>query len=427
MSVQRDIPELLKAGIITPDTAEKIRQYYKSKDGSSSNRLFLAFGILGALLIGLGIILIIAHNWDELSTNTKTFFSFLPLVIAQIICAFVLVRKPTNKVWKESATTFLIFAIGACNSLISQIYHISGDLSSFLLIWLLLSLPLIYIMKSSMGALLYVMGITYYVMELRYFSYLNSDSHYYWLLLLAVLPQYFILFKKQPKSNFLIIENWLIPLSLTIALATVTSDSGSLIFIAYFSLFGLLYIIGNNSFFIDKSLRNNPYKVIGSIGTLILLFMASFQGFWTDLNGEKYSFGNLITTGEFWASLVISAGALLYLYKQQKGRSFRELPPFSIIFLLFIPIFILGYFSQIPVILINLIILVLSILTITEGARRGNLGILNFGLSIITVWIIIRFINSDLSFIIRGLLLMVIGLGFFIANYLMLKRRKKND
>lgn len=426
MGIEKDIPELLKAGIITPEAADGIRQYYKSKEGSSSNRLFLAFGILGAILVGLGIILIIAHNWDELSRTTKTSFAFLSLIASQVISVYVLLRKSTNPVWIESTTTFLFFAVGACISLISQIYHIPGNLSSFLLVWMLLILPLIYVMKSSVAALLYIVGITYYAIEAGYFAYLNSESYMYWGLLFAVLPQYYLLFKNQPKSNFLVVENWLIPLSITIVLGTIASGMGSLMFVAYFSLFGLFHIIGNNSFFEEKGLRNNPYKVIGTLGTLVLLFMSSFEGFWMDLRSDFYGVENLLTAIELWASIIITIIATVYLYKQQKDKPLRELPILSPIFLIFIPIFIIGYFTTISVVLINLIILVVSIMKIMEGAKREHLGILNFGLSIITIWIIIRFLNSDLSFVIRGLILMAIGIGFFTANYLMLKKRKRN-
>ncbi|MGB3345569.1 MAG: DUF2157 domain-containing protein [Aequorivita sp.] len=427
MSITKDIPELIKAGIITPETAEQIQQYYKGKSGSSSNRLFIAFGILGAILVGLGIILIIAHNWDELSRSTKTILAFLPLVAAQAICAFVLLKKSDNKAWIESATTFLFFAVGACISLISQIYNIPGNLSSFLLIWMLLCLPLIYVMKSSAVALLYIVGITYYAVEASYFSYPTTDSYLYWGLLLAVLPQYYFLFRNHPKSNFLTVENWLIPLSITIVLGTLASGASPLMYVAYFSLFGLFYTIGNNAFLKDKSLRNNSYKVIGTLGTLILLFINSFEGFWRDIILEQYVFGNWLTTTEFWVAIGMSLLALYYLYTQQKNKPLREIPILSPIFPIFIIIFIIGLFSSFAVVLINIVILTISIMTIIEGAKKEHLGILNFGLSIITLWIIIRFLNTDLSFVIRGILLMIIGIGFFTANYWMLKKRKTNE
>ena len=181
----KDIPELVKADIISQETADKIRDFYRNKGGPSTNRLFIVFGILGAILIGLGIILIIAHNWDELSRTTKTLFAFLPLLIGQTLCGFVLIKKQDSVAWRESGTAFLFFAVGASISLVSQIYNIPGNLSSFLLTWMLLCLPLIYVMKSSIASLLYLIGITYYAGETGYWSSLSSESYFYWILLLT--------------------------------------------------------------------------------------------------------------------------------------------------------------------------------------------------------------------------------------------------
>ena len=427
MSIEKDIAKLIDAGIVSPETAQKIERYYQNKKRSSTNRLFIAFGILGAILISLGIILIIAHNWDELSRTTKTIFTFLPLVSTQLLCAFVLLKKSDNKTWIESATTLLFFAIGACIALISQVYNIPGNLSTFLLIWMLLALPLIYVMKSSIAPLLYLIGITYYAAETSYFDFPSTTSYAYWGLLIAVLPQYFLAIKNYPKSNFTSVENWLIPLSTTIALGTLASGVGYFLYVAYFSLFGLFLNIGNNEFFKDHKLINNPYHVIGTIGTVILLFVSSFEGFWMEISYQNTELGNWFSYQSFWVSIGLSLLAILYLLKQQKNKSIRELPIFSPIFIIFFILFGIGQYTPTVRILINIMILILSILTIVEGAKKEHLGILNFGLAIITLWIIIRFLNTDLSFVIRGLLLMAIGVGFFIANYWMLKKRKSHE
>jgi hypothetical protein len=79
------------------------------------------------------------------------------------------------------------------------------------------------------------------------------------------------------------------------------------------------------------------------------------------------------------------------------------------------------------VILTNFFVLAIGILTIREGAKQNHLGILNYGLLIITALVICRFFDTDLSFILRGILFMLVGAGFFAANYWMMKKRKTND
>ena len=138
-----NLEELLKEGIISKENADDIRQYYQSKNEGSSNRLFLVFGLLGAVLVGLGIILIIANNWDSFSKVTKTVLAFVPLVIGQGFCTYSLLKMPDNKTWREAASSFTFFAVGAGIALISQIYHIQGSTAEFLLTWMLLTLPLV--------------------------------------------------------------------------------------------------------------------------------------------------------------------------------------------------------------------------------------------------------------------------------------------
>jgi uncharacterized membrane protein len=162
MKVSKDLTELVQAGVIDQLTADKISNYYATKTTSPQSKMVIVFGILGSLLVSLGIILILAHNWDDLTRTTKSIFAFIPLVIGQGLCAFSLWKKRDSTAWREASAVFLYFAIGACISLISQIYNIPGNLTSFLLTWLLLGLPLVYLLNSSSASLLYIIGITYY-------------------------------------------------------------------------------------------------------------------------------------------------------------------------------------------------------------------------------------------------------------------------
>ena len=428
MSILKDIPELIKAGIISQETADKINDYYTNKNRNSPNRLFVVFGIFGAILVGLGIILLVAHNWDDLSRTTKSFFAFLPLVVGQIFCGFVLIKKTGSVGWRESVTVFLFFSIGACISLITQIYNIPGDLTSFLLTWMLLCLPLVYLMRSSITSLLYLTGITYYSVETSYWwSHPSSESYLYWLLLLAVLPHYYLLYKKKPESNFIIFHNWLVPLSVIICLGTVAKNEGDLMYIAYFSLFGLFYLIGNSTFFQQQKLRNNGYKILGSLGTIVLLLVLSFDGFWQDLRNRDFNSGELITSPEFFASAVISLFGFVILYFQQKNKPSKEIEPIALVSILFIITFIIGLASPVSVVLINLFVFAIGLLTIVDGAKKDHLGILNYGLLIIMILAVCRFFDTDLSFIIRGLLFVTVGIGFFATNYWMIKKRKANE
>ncbi len=425
MSIIKDLSELSKKGVITEETFHRIKDYYDSKKESQAGKLFTVFGILGAVLVGLGIILIVAHNWYDLSVGVRTFFAFLPLVTGQIFCTYTFLRKRGNASWEESSATYLFFAIGACISLISQIYHIPGNISSLLFTWALLALPLVYIMRSSVVSLLYIVYITYYVAELGYWNENEFQSLRYWYLILGILPHYYFLYRKKPDSNFINIHNWAIPVSLAIALGSVARSNEELMFIAYMSLFGLFYLAGT---IISKEnlIFKNGMKVIGSLGTLVVLLILSFDWFWKNLRKSEVKIEEVLLSPEFMVAVILSVFAFVLLYFYLKNRRINETNPISLVFPLFIVTYLIGHFSVLAVVLVNLFILVVGLITIIDGIKKDHLGILNWGLLVITALVTCRFFDDNLSFIVRGALFLVVGAGFFGSNYVLLKRRRHN-
>jgi hypothetical protein len=280
-------------------------------------------------------------------------------------------------------------------------------------------------MKSSITSMLIIIGITFFACETSYWSGPNKTSYEYWLVIAALLPHYYLLLKRKPESNFRILLTWLLPLSIIICLGTLSESAEELMFISYFSLFGLFYLAGNSSMFNDKLIRNNAFLVLGSVGTIILLLMLSFDWFWYDLLEVEASFLHHI---EFYIAAIVSLFAAATLALQIKKRTWKSTQLMDYIFVLFILIFIIGmYNTLIPVILINLIILILGLLIIKKGADKNHLGILNYGLSIITALVICRFFDTEISFVVRGFLFVIVGVGFFTANYLMIKKRKTHE
>ncbi len=425
--MQRDLNELVAANVISQEIADKIQDYYGSKKGRSVNWLFVVFGILGSILISLGIILIIAHNWDNLMPMTKTVLAFIPLLIGQVLSGYVIVKKLENITWRESVSAFVFFSVGATISLVSQIYNIPGNLSSFIMIWMLLCLPLVYLMKSSITSLLYIIGITYFACETGYWSHPSSESYTYWILLIMVLPHYYYLLKKKPESNFTVFHNYFIPISIVITLGTVANTMGELMYIAYFSLFGLFYQIGSMKHFKNQKLSNNSYFIIGSLGTIVLLLTLSFDWFWKDLRYNNLQLSEMMVSPEFYVTvfLTLLAGALQY--RKHYLRDLAGIKPISVVFVVFIITFFIGLASPVAVVIINILLLALGILTIIDGAKQDHLGILNFGLLIITALVVCRFFDTNLSFVIRGLLFISVGFGFFMTNYCMLKKRKTHE
>lgn len=419
--LKNDLSELIENEVISSEIAHRISDYYETKTNNQSNPLFTIFGILGSALVGLGIILILAHNWDDFSRSIKTVFAFFPLVLGQIVSGYSILKKK-SQAWKESSGTFLFFAIGASIALVSQVYNIPGDLSSYLLTWIVLGLPLIYVLNSKAVAMLVIGFSTYYACEVGYSYGYNSDSPWlYFLLLLATIPFYVKALQKSVKKNSTAILNWLYAISLIIVLGTFIETDWSLGFVMYAMLFGLYYNLGQLSVFKNHQLRRNSYVVIGSLGSVVILMILSFNMIWVEIEREIIDFNSqemMISASLFLLAVTL----LIYTRLQRTQVKFNA---FQYVFVLFLIVFAVGSRNaEFGTIATNIIILIFGVFAVKLGAETSRFSILNYGLLIISIAIVCRFFDTDMSFVLRGALFVAVGLGFFITNYMMLKKQK---
>ncbi|NOU60070.1 DUF2157 domain-containing protein [Marinifilum caeruleilacunae] len=421
MSIQKEIPKLVEAKVISQSTADDILTYYANQKQPTQNRLLSIFGTLGAIMVGLGIILIIAHNWDQFPRSIKATFAILPLVIGQFACGFTLLRKQTSQSWREASSAFLFFAIGSCISLISQIYNIPGQLGSFLFIWMILYLPIPFLMRSSVGSILFIVGSLFYALNIGYWEYPNTIPYWYILFIAASILFYLIQKKENPAGNSVAIHSWLIPLSITICLRAFSKNHEEIMFLAYMSLFGVFASIGKQVSFSQLTPASNGFKIIAWLGSIIVLLILSFDAVWIDIRRNSYEFPTLLQSTEVYATILLTTIALILakINWTKSKAGFSE----SLFFVLLL-IYITASHTSFAYILVNLLVFAFGIVTIVSGNREQNLGILNSGLVIITALIICRFFDTDLSFVLRGILFLSIGFGFFIANYQLLKKRK---
>src|SRR5438105_10589895 len=108
-----ELPELVANGVLSQETADALRNHYSSLPPGESRRIgFILSAILGSLLIGAGIILLVAHNWDFLSRPIRCAIAFTPLFLSQALAIFVLLRRNQSAAWREMAAILNVAAIG---------------------------------------------------------------------------------------------------------------------------------------------------------------------------------------------------------------------------------------------------------------------------------------------------------------------------
>jgi hypothetical protein len=431
--ILKELQELVAANIISQETADNIERYYVSRTQPTTNRFAIVLSILGALLVGLGIVLVVAHNWDELGRTTKTIFAFLPMVIGQALCLYTLSKQKDSFAWRECSALLLFFGVASCIALISQIYHIGGELKDFILTWLLLTIPLLYVMRAYIIGLLHIANVTWYACLVGYLESPEQLPYLYLPLLLLAAPAYIQLLRNKRDSNLFILYNWFIAISLPCVLGTFVSNGDDSIrgFLGYLALFSFYYFIGTSNLFRQRRLFANPYLVTGIPGIVAILL------FWTYSSNWMVFADNTLrkNTVFFYLLAILLIGlftAIVWRYRLRKwdGLSVFEFSAFVFLIALEITnrtVYQKNYlsFSAMPgTLVLNVWVLVLGIYFIRKGSILQHFGILNVGLLIVAILAGLRFFDSNIPFVWRGLLFLGAGIGFFAANYVLIKKKR---
>ncbi|MFH1860880.1 MAG: DUF2157 domain-containing protein [bacterium] len=106
---------------------------------------------IGAILIGIGVIFLIAFNWPKMPNLIKLTLVIAMIVLAHLTGFFILSRQPK---FQKAGLSFILLGnilYGAGIWLIAQIYHIHHDFPTGVFLWAIGILPFAYVMKSRLN------------------------------------------------------------------------------------------------------------------------------------------------------------------------------------------------------------------------------------------------------------------------------------
>jgi uncharacterized membrane protein len=131
--LHNEINKWLKDGIITENQSERLRTCYPLPPDKAWGKMI--FSSMGAVIFGLGVILLIAYNWYEMHRFVKLSLIFLALAAAHG-SAFYLGKKSSSfSALKESLHLLGTMLFGAGIWLVAQIYNINAHYPTGFLIW----------------------------------------------------------------------------------------------------------------------------------------------------------------------------------------------------------------------------------------------------------------------------------------------------
>lgn len=416
------LPQWERDGLLTADAARTLRERH-AVDDSQPGVAQIIMGSLGALLIGAGLIAVIGYNWDDFSRPVRLLFAFLPLLGSQIASFRVLQHGDAAAAWvRETVALLQALATGACIAIVSQIYNLGGEWPDFLFWWMLLSLPLVWVLRSAAVAIFYLIAIAVWSLSQIEIGRAWHDSPLlYPLLLLGLLPWWP---GWPPKQALSVPVRWVMTISAIFGLCAagvaVCEQSGGISHFKFEAAVWLwtltaaaLVLFPLNQAAIADPVRRKPQIVLGSLW----LFGYGLASTFRDVSDDVVKGTSQALTLPWCWSLLVVLAVFVLLAVRQRRWAVLTVASISLLPLIAFPLErLLSWVFTLHLAAIGLTLILLDF--------SGRRGAPRFGALLLSVLIILRMADSHFSLLAKGIGFIVVGIAFLAFNLLMSRRRR---
>ena len=409
----------VEKNIISDDQRLAIENVYEDMPSSKSEILPVVLAVIGSALVGLGIILLLAKNWSEFSRPLRLIISVIPFTVGALAAFFVILREK-EKWMHEAVGVFIPISVVAGLGLIGQTYHSVAPAQSIFLISALISLPFVYILDSSIAAIVYIFLSAIFVtaspVEYMYVALLKAAA-----MILLIWPYVFLMQKEKRKFESSWVNTFAVLYGFICLIATTNQSS---YFMENLLVYGLI-IMG---IFALRSERFSLPYASAMLLVFVIFFISTFQFRW------RYDFAGSFDTESFLIIQAMSLGSMALFYMNLKSRNKDVIKYAAFLVIPFVAIIYstLKYSVAIENTVVwsfNLVFFVVAIAIFVTGSRlllrsdasiaRANMGLILI-LAIISKW----FFDIDISFLARGILFILLGLAFLIFNFVFNKKKR---
>jgi len=431
----KELPSWVSEKLVTQESAEALLHRYAGEK-SSQRSSGIAFSLLGFALVGLGIISILAYNWDELGHLERTLLAITLLVGAQLFAFWVKRYKPNDTALLESSGVLWFLMMGASLAIIGQTYHLGGTLADFLSVWLLLSFGIAWLLPSSGAAFFQIIlwSVVWLGSRSDVGALLTLSTHSFlspWMLALLALSWlgfYVVHHQRAKNANATLLLSWAIALCVfvifivEVVIETYHLQNVRLTLTAFALFFAIYYLAGKLYLSQGEKSWQRPFERIGKVGALLLLLAH------VSLNAEAWliHFSSLRATSNNSLLVMVLAlmfTALLALFIRKEKR----LPSEALVLASPIILFIYGLLENAQytaMLFINLLVVLGASWMIFCGAKEEKIGLINQGMLLIALVIWIHFMDANFDLVAKGMAFIVTGVLFLSLNALIRRRFK---
>jgi len=419
-----ELPLWREQGWLSDSNEAQIRAHYGPVPEADYRRLTaVLISVLAALLIGGGVILILAHNWDDLSRPVRAALSVLPLLVTYVLAAFVLRSRTGSAVWTEGVAVGNVCASAAAVALVAQTYNISGDTASYFFTVSLLALPAVYLFRSVGAALLYLVGIVVLRWAADGYGAMTFHGHgweCFWGMLALLAPIATLKLREGATHGARLLA---LGLLIAVGVSMIPQEAESLEVAAVFALF-FSSVVGLSAWGRTSAYLYKFVPRLALFGLFVILLILSFGDNWRSSYSGLWS--SSIESGALLCVLALCCGALLFEAIKARDTLASIWTGLGLALALICALMHGNAFLAVPEFAVNLLGLSAGAATMVLGYRAGRMLLVNGGLTVLSGILLMRFFDEDLPMVMRGVGFIVLGAVFIYVNTRLSRKMKEN-
>lgn len=431
-----------KEGLLPEGAADNLRERYQlsAVEACSSRqlrRLIAAVSFIGAVMLGMGVILFFAANWDKVTPTQK-----LLLIFAGIVAAYLPGYEFQLGRWKMpilGEALILLGAIfyGAGIWLVAQIFHINAHYPDGALLWGLGILPLAVVLRSLVVTVLASLLFLFYY-GLACYEVASPNYLYLGLALGVLIPAYKFGSRLLILVNYVGIAGWFV-ISYCVLASWQASVGPQLCLVVLAGI--VAYLLGRMHSASDRDGSFSPtYLLIGFLGVTAPMYLMTFADLVRALRPSPMPGKAAVL---FWsgvaAALIVSTVAVVMLAKHETKEGSKSLSrsvlceavlavlvgAVAILFLAFtqLPARMLSFDPSAIAILFNILLGVALMGMIAIGCLRQANLLVGLGLFGVVVLLGSRYFDMFWELMSRSQFFMIGGVLLLIVSWAMERAR----
>lgn len=408
-------------GVVSAQTAAALRARYSAEQSAGSTWGRIILTVFGVSLLGLGLIALLAANWESLTRPVRVVLAFLPLLISVALYGMGVMKAWRSRAFLEPLGAFWGLSIGVGISLIAQTYQISGNPENFALTWSLLLLPVIWATQAVLPVIGYYVGLLVWVLL---FKMVDGFVCHYWFFALLGVPVIRDVVRETTCGVRGQLMLWGAVGSALAALGiTLEKQIPGLWIIIYTALFSLVWLLG---ICIEKQasggIFNTPLRTLGGVGLFVVLYLLMFRWPWSFEHAFRAleSYRSWVTWSYDLALAVAAPAAAtvawMKVWRCTRQEAWSWLPLlWGSAFIVVAAIYVLSWFCMADEHGIWASVLVLAYLsllgfgTLLTGIRQRAMAQMKWGVYVLVLIVLGKFFSSEMTFTTKGIAFIACG------------------